>query len=115
MAPIDASHSIVVAALGNTVFAVGLVVLTKRLVVPFPARNSTRSRIRRLTVGGVCILLAVLSSMVALAPGRKPPLLDGAAAVPAIAFYISSLCYAVCGWVLVRSAARKRQQPPLTP
>ena len=88
--------------LANTALAGGLVLITRVHVLRSPARSLAQNRIMRAVAGGVCILLAILN-LVLVSGTNYLPVIDAAAAIPVMAFYVSALCYMLCAWVLLRN------------
>ena len=56
----------------------------------------------------VCLALAAFNFAIAAGPGRQMTIVAGLAAVPAVDFYVSALCYALCGGALVLAALPAR-------
>jgi len=89
----------------NPVLVASLVLLPRAgLIHKAGSQSSMRGRRLNLTVGGLCLLLALLNLAIALGFAQDIPLLQAAQAVSASAFWASAFCYAVCAWALLRDS-----------
>lgn len=93
----------------NPVLIISLVLVPRiRATVKTGRQSPARSGWLNLTVGGLCLLLALVNAAVALQLGRGIPLLQGASAVSPPAFWASAVCYVVSAWALLRDGWRDR-------
>ena len=87
----------------TVIVATVLISIVLSLLLPAEAPRETRARVGRLAIGVVFASLSFLS--LALAAGTRLPFLDPAqlASIKREWLFVTGLCYAACGWVLLRA------------